>query len=754
MRLVMLLVVCSTAAAAQPLRASYTVETLPVPGNQAGDTAILRDRFNLGRDYVFGSDSVNNGLYGFLVDGGSGLFSAFGPVGGVDARPPMEALPQATVGGLVVASASTAGTIQFLTTLPDAGFVGVPNGPVVVATPRALALADFGDAGSYLFANSGGPSLQRWRLVEDAGRIDAVPSSPIPLAFAAQAVATSAGLRRVFASLGIGGVVEIDPLAAVPTIVNVIDAGAMSSEIAAGLAIYPQRDGGALIITSVPTRDLFRIYRARPGLPAVYLADIVFTATDGGRQVRGGDSIDVWPGLLGGTASSPLFDAGVFVVCDRQNVAGANYKLIAWDAIANAATPPLPIDVPGFQAPVTPPGPPPRIPFLIATGSESATIAAVAFWPGRDALFATIDGVSAFAATDLSRQLSVSLDGGVVRGVDAVTGPERLGPLTPKSLVVTASAANDAGTLTFFSGEADGGLTRLGSTSFAAQRAGSVAVADFGDAGAFAILAGAEAALLRFELTRSDAGLVVVALADLTLPAVASSVVASSSARVFYVAAGSEGVLEVTPAGGVRQLVDAGTAADVASAVALYGQADGGVLLLTAVPGKDLFRVYRARPEPTILLSEFQVTTLDGGDLVRGAVWVDLSVAPLGFFDGGAVWPSGVLAIGSASADGGSVRLVSWGAIAGAATPALPVDTSGSRGSVGGGAAGGTGGSGGGGGINIVPGAGGRAGGRGGGGDEPPPPPPGCCNGAPSSSVLPALGFLYWLRRFGRRRAR
>jgi myo-inositol-hexaphosphate 3-phosphohydrolase len=748
MRLAFLLTICSTAAAAQPLRAVYTVETLPVPGGQAGDTALLSDRFGLGRDYVFGSDFQNsNGLYGFLSDGGPGAFSALGNVGGVDALPRVEALPLATVGGLVLASATTDGTIRLFTTLPDAGFVAVTlDRPITVTAPKALALADFGDAGAHLFVNSGGPSLQRWRLVEDAGRINAIAATPIPLPFFAQAIATSSGLRRVYASIGIGGVVEIDPLAVTPTVLNVIDAGA-PGEIAAGLAVYPQRDGGALLITAVPNslpiRDLFRVYQARPGLPALFLADVIFTAPDGGRQVRGGDFIDVWPGHFGGTATSPRFDAGVFVVCDRQNANGANYKLIAWDAIANAATPRLPIDVPGFVAPITPPAGPARVPFLIATDSETASVAAVSFWPGRDALFATLDGVAAFGAFDLARELTLPLDAGVARSVDAVARPERLTGLNASTLVVTTSTSNDAGTLTFFSGQPDGGLTRIGVIPLAASRAGTAAVADFGDAGTFVVLAGDEAALHRFELTQTDAGLVVAPLADLTLPSVASSVVAFSAARVLYVAAGREGVLEVNPLdGGVRQLVDAGAAADVAAGLALYAQSDGGLLLLSAVPGKDLFRVHRVRPEPTTFLTEFQVTMPDGGQLVRGAGWVDLSVAALGRFDGGAVWPAGVLALGTTT-DGGSVRLVSWAAVAQTVSPALPIDTPGPAGSLGGGAAGG-------GGSNIVPAGGGR-----GGGDTiiQPPPPPGCCTGAPSASVLPMMGFLYWLRRFGRRRA-
>lgn len=789
MRSAMLLVLCSTAAAAQPLRVAFTVETLPVPGNQAGDTALLRDRFNLGRDYVFGSDSVNNGFFGFLVDGGSGLASAFGPVGGVDAVPPMEALPTATAGGLVVASASTAGNILFYTSLPDGGFVTIPNGPIVVATPRALALADFADAGSHLFANTTGNSLRRWRLVEDGGRVDAVAGANIPLPFAAQAVAVSTGLRRVYASIGIGGVVEIDPLAMVPTVVNVIDAGAMSLEIAGGLAVYPQVDGGALLITSVPARDLFRVYQARPGLAAVHLADFVVTAPDGGRQVRGGDHLDVWPGLFGGPNASPMFDGGVLVVCDRQSSTGANYKLIPWPALANAASPRLPIDIPGFLPRVVGPKGPLRVPYSLASEPEPSANATVSFWPGRDSLFATFQGLSAYSVSDLSRQFSVSpdrapdggadggLDGGddgggvrgFVGGVDAVPDLFLLNPLTANGMVAMTSTSDDAGALTFFTG-GDGGLIELGSTALPLEQTGSVAVLDLANFGAFAFVAGTQPALFRYELSLTDAGLTPLRLTDLALPDVASSVIASASNRVLYVAAGTEGVLEVDPfLGTVRQVVDAGSAANVATGLALYPQVDGGALLLTAVPGKDLFRVYRVHPEPINLLAEFQVIAPledggdpdagqdDGGEIVRGGGWLDVSVSPLGKPDGGAWWPTGALAIGTAR-DGGIVHLISWGDLALAADPPLPIDRrafvsgasdGGRDGGTDGGAGGGAGGGGAGGG-SVGP----RAGGRGGGGVIEEPPPPGCCNGAPSASVLPALGFLYWLRRFGRRRAR
>jgi myo-inositol-hexaphosphate 3-phosphohydrolase len=743
------LIICSTAASAQALRASFTFETPPVPGNQAGDTALLRDRYELGRDVVFGTDTVNPGFYSFFTDGGSGPILFLGPVGGVDAMPAFETLPNVSVGGLVAASASTQGNVVFFAPLRDGGFGSVSvSRPIATTNPKSLALAEFGDAGAHVFVTNDAALLLRWELIERAGRLDAVVNNAIVLPSPAQAVAVSSGLRRVYASVGIGGVVEIDPLSPVPTVVNVIDAGS-SAEIATGLAVYPQGDGGAVLITSVAARDLFRFYSVRQGVPAVHLADFLFTAPDGGRQVRGAEFLDVTPGAFGGTAANPVFDAGVLVVCDRLSVGGANYKLIPWDTIARAATPQLPIDVP--VPPPVPIRPIDRLPFVIATKPEPSSTAAVAFWPGRDSLFATFESLSALSVVDLTKQFSVSaaVDGGIDGGAALVGGVDAVAGLTLTGLVAMTSVSDDAGTLTFFSGAPDGGLLLLETTSIPAEQAGAVAVLDFGNNSGVAAVAGAQQALHRFELSETDAGLVVMPMSDLPLPAAATSVIASRSANVFFVAAGDEGVLEVEPFnGGVRHLIDAGSAPDTVAGLAQYPQVDGGMLLLTSVPAKDLFRVYRVRPEPTTLLAEFQVTT-PGGTLVPGLEWLDVSVDSLGRTDGGARWPSGVLAIGTAR-DGGTVHLIGWDTVAQAADPPLPVDVRFIGSGAGGGGAGGGARAGGAGGGGT---GGPRAGGRtGGGGVIDETPSRGCCSGAPSASVLPALGFLYWLRRFGRRR--
>lgn len=732
--LMALALLCPALAAAQPVRVAFTSETTWVPGNQAGDTAVLRDPWGQWRDLVFGSDAVNNGFYGFLVDGGTAISTGFGAVGGVDARPRLTALPAASAGGLVVASATNAGQVLLFTTHPDAGFPRA-GASVNVLTPGALALGDFGDAGAFLFLATGGTNLARWRLRDDGGSVEATAESSIALPFAPQAVATSDGLRRVYASVGIGGVVEIAPLETPPTVLNVIDAGASPTQIAGGLAVYPQRDGGALLITAVPALDLFRVYRAQPG-QAVHLADFTVTAVDGGRKVVGAQFLDVWPGAFGVTDAGPRFDAGVLVVCDRLSVGGANYKLVPWDALARATVPPLPIDLPDLVEPVVVPPRPPAVPVVDVRALPPASDTALSFWPGRDSLVVGVDGVTRLANLDLRRLDAWALDGGLV-ALDAL-GP--VGP-APQGLLSVTTRTADGGALTVWTAAADGGLVLLSSVPLGA--AAAVALSDFGgDAGA-RVFAVNGRAVRQFLLATGDGGaLVPSALADLQAPGAVTALTAATSSRKLVVAT-VDGVFELdplAPAAPARHLVDAG-----ARGLASYPQRDGGALLLTIATSGERLHVFDLTAAPATERLVFQLSDDDGG--VRGeATALDVSTVPAGLFDGGARWPTGLLAVGTAGPDGGAVLLVSWGALAAAATPPLPIDV---VPSAGGGAGGGAAGGGTGGGGTNIPIAG-RNGGAGGG--EPPPPPPGCCNGAPSAALIPATAFLVWLGGFRRRR--
>lgn len=735
MRAGLLLTLLPVVAWAQPLRATFTSETAIIPGNQAGDTALLRDAWGLWRDLVFGSDAVNSGFYGFFVDGGTAVSTGFGAVGGVDARPPLAALPGSTPGGLVVVSATNAGQVLLFTTHPDAGFPRAGTS-LNVLTPGALSLGDFGDAGAFLFLATGSNNVSRWRLREDGGSVEATSEASIALPFAPQALATSNGLRRVYASIGIGGVVEIAPLETPPTIVSVIDAGASPTQISAGLAVYPQRDGGALLITSVPTLDLFRVYRAQPG-QAVHLADFTVTAVDGGRKVIGAQFLDVWPGAFGVSDAGPRFDAGVLVVCDRLSTGGANYKLIPWDTLARAANPPLPIDLPDFVEPViTPPGPPVVPVVAVRALPPTSSPTDLSFWPDRDSLVVTLaDGVSRLANQDLRPLEAITVDGGQVAGLDALG---RAGAV-PGGLVSLTTRSADGGALTLWTAAADGGLTLLTSVALANGR--SVALADLGGDAGTRVFAASGRTVRQFLVAAGDAGAVAAtALTDLQAPGAVTALAASS--RKLLVAT-DDGVFELdplAPATPARHLVDGG-----ALGLATYAQRDGGALLLTIAPTGDLLSVFELAAAPLPERLSFKLSDGDGGTR-RGATAIDVSVVPAGLVDGGATWPTGLLAVATSSLDGGEVLLVSWGAIAAAATPPLPIDATGA---MGGGAAGGAGGGATGGGGTSIPIGGRNGGGAAGGGEEPPPQ---CCTGAPTAALIPAVAFLLWLRRFQRRR--
>lgn len=756
-RLALLLVLAAGLASAQPLRVPWAFESTSIPSNQAGDTALLPDPLRRDGDLLFGADQVNNGLYGFLPrDGGTGFFGPFGAVGGVDAVRSLSGLPDSTRGGLVVASGITAGSLFAFGAVPDGGFESVLATNVLVASPGALTLADFG-ATPWLFTESGGSSVQPWALSEDGGRLVMTREALIPLVARPVALASSRSLRRVYASVGAFGVVEIDPLGTPPAVTQIIDAGLSPLEVVEGLAVYPQRDGGALLLTAVSPRSLVRVYRLQRGREADLLAELEIVSADGGNLVRQARAIDVWPGSFGRG-----FDGGVLAIGDRLRNGGANFKLVSWPDLARAVTPPLPIDDPDLEPVViAPTGPTPiGVGLRLETGAAGTGLALSL---GLDAVLVGLRGVRAFflegpdagrvdggvdagsgdagqtdAGPGLPGTVLAAPDGGVLDLQVSTLLPE-LRAVAPGGVVSVASAVADAGLLLAFS-VVDGGLEPLLSLPFQGV-ANAVAIGDFGDGGAWAFVA-SERTVRRFRIERLDGGLVASAAASLATPAAVTSLLPVPGARRLLLAAGPEGVLEVDPLvpnPTSRQLVDAGDGTGAAFSLGLYPQRDGGAVLLTSHPRLAVFRAWQLGVTAQ-LLAEFAPRRADGGTLALQ--WLAVSAGPLGRNDAGVRYPGGALALLD---DAGTVSVFDWRELASAVAPPLPVElppfvdagADGGRPDAGPGPTGGgrTGG--------------GRAGGAGGGGDEP--PPPGCCTGAPSDVIVPIV-FLAWVWRFQRRR--
>jgi hypothetical protein len=432
------------------------------------------------------------------------------------------------------------------------------------------------------------------------------------------------------------------------------------------------------------------------------------------------------------TDAGPAYDAGVLVICDRGSVNGANYKLVAWQDLARAAQPNLPIDLPDFSPPpVVPPEPPRLAPSLrraVPPGSLD-----LGFWPGRDALAVTLDGVSVLSLVDLS-SATVAPDAGA-RTFTALAAAGDLSGFSSGALVATSATA-DGGALELWAPSPDGGLTLAASAPVPLSRA--LAVADVRDAGLVAWLA-AGRALSRFELATSDGGVAwVTTKVDGGLSEPVNSLVAwPAGGRLFAGTRLGITQLDLTFGASTATALTGG-----ATALGLYPQRDGGVLLVSAT-STGLVRV--TRPGSALSLLEFYVA-LDGG-LAPG--WLDVSREPVGALpDGGFRFPSGAIALAATSQDAGVLALLDWALVARAASPALPIDSASAPplagGTAGGAAAGGSSG----GGVSGT-GGGRSAGGSTGGGGEP--MPPGCCSGAPTASLIPAVAFLLWLRRFTRR---
>ncbi|MDX2015103.1 MAG: phytase [Myxococcaceae bacterium] len=723
---------CLLAAAAQAqLLAPVRSESAPIPGSFAGDTALLTQRWSDGRDLFFGADDTNNGLYAFLVDGGPvpSLMGSFGAVGGIDAVPFLRAFPDDTRGGVVATTGTTAGRVFLFTTLGDAGVLrDLLTIPIATTAPRAVALADFADGGAWLLVESGGTTIQRWRLEASDGGLVPTAIPPVMVGTAVRGIAVAPSLQRAYLSAGLRGVLAFDPREDMPTLVPIVDAGTVT-DVMSGLTVYPQADGGALLIAAVPVQNRYRVYQLEAG--ADFLAEFSVGLEDGGALVRSGEWIDVWPGPFGVLDGGASFPFGVMAVVDRISPSGGRVKLVPWEALAGQVTPALPIDLPGLAAPPVEPMPPalPRVETTVSSPFFDGRSGDVALWPSRALVFGAFAGLS-----------GVGADGGVAisfpragpfGGVDA--RPRAIGPFVD-GLVVASVREVDGGQLLFLAPGPDGGLSPV-APSLAVSAARGVALVDSPDGGAFVFVESGTNRVQRVRLGLDDAGLPRGLLeADLVLPAAARAVLGVPDVARLFVSAGSSlWAVDVFGDGGVVSLHDAGAGAPGPAGLAAVSLGDGGLVVIGAFPSDDAYEVFSATTTRARSLGRFEVALADGGQRLRGGAALDVTRAAFGqLADGGAApgspFPAGVLAFAETFADGGSVvRLAAWEAL----TRAVPLS-----GGTGGGAAGGTGGSSGVGGGGVVE-----------------PEPMGCCSGAPVSAGLPGLFFLVWLRRFARRRS-
>ena len=334
---------CVAIALAPPVWAQVsvlaTVETDPVPsgGDAADDAAFWVHPADASLSTIIGTDK-QSGLGVYDMDGNRLQFLPDGNMNNVDIRYGFP-LSGASV-DLVGATNRTNDTIAFYTVDPGTRHLSrsgsVPTGLAVYgfcmyrspATGKYYAFVDSssGEVEEYELSDGGGGQV-RGTLVRtfDVGAI--VEGCVADDEHAAFYIGEEdVAIWRYGAEPGSGtGRVRVD------------SAGGHFAADVEGLTIYYASDGTGYLIASSQGNSRYVLYRREDGNGYVAEFRIVDGAIDG---VTGADGIDVMNVPMGGN-----FPSGAFITQDDSNPGGnQNYKLVPWESIANAVTPPLTID--------------------------------------------------------------------------------------------------------------------------------------------------------------------------------------------------------------------------------------------------------------------------------------------------------------------------------------------------------------------------------------------------------------------------
>ncbi len=335
-RLVVLLVAWAGAAWAQPVVTMWSAETVRVPTFTAGDLALVVDVGpDAGAPIIIGTDPRTSGVYTYDLTGKQLQNLLPGVVSGVDSR-----------SRLNLAEGRTLAAISSFTNM---------NLPVVrVAVDGGLEVLSqtlFNGAGAIALTRTPNGGLEAWvethdarahHLVYDGGAF--LDLDTITLTAAPSAMVVDDRWRRLFLATPMEGIYTLEPDGGFGLIIDL--AVDFASTPISGIALYPLNDGGTLLLTTIPSTSVVAVHNVSTLTAPVLIGSFAVGPPDGGAARVGlSTALDLTSRAL------PAFDGGLVVLHDGNT---ANYKLIAWRDIANAFTPPLPIELPIDDA-----GPPP-----------------------------------------------------------------------------------------------------------------------------------------------------------------------------------------------------------------------------------------------------------------------------------------------------------------------------------------------------------------------------------------------------------
>lgn len=328
-----------------------TGQTLPVPtaGQTLNDTALWLPA-ETGQSLVFGTEPQNGGIFSWSLDGGLTQFLFQGPTSAIDVRYGFAV--DAGTFPLFVSTELSSGQMNFLSI--DAGsqqLFNIAARPILtgrVVAAAALYLSPNG--GTFAFVADTGGEIDQWEVFSDGGLVDAVKVRTFSVGSGVSAIVADDLHRWLFVSENTGRLLRFDaePDAGFAAeVVDEPDAGNLFPPLR-GVALYQTAGGGGYLLVSSQGDDTFVVYDRNP--PHAQRLRFRIVAGDGGiGGASGTTAIEVTNLGLGAS-----FPQGLFVAHDAFNVTRPNFKLVPWERIAAAATPPLEVD-PIFD-PRLPPG--------------------------------------------------------------------------------------------------------------------------------------------------------------------------------------------------------------------------------------------------------------------------------------------------------------------------------------------------------------------------------------------------------------
>ncbi|MCA2977503.1 MAG: hypothetical protein INH37_04410 [Myxococcaceae bacterium] len=242
-------------------------------------------------------------------------------------------------GGVIVASSQSpdGGLLMLLVPGGDGGLVALAA-PLSVAAARGVALGDFGDAGSWVFFESGSDRLHRARLhLGDGGQPAATVGAELRLPAASLGLVAAPAFGQVLVST-VAGLVAVDVVG--DGGLRALDAGSGDAAVS-GLAAFPLLDGGLAVLGAVPALDRFRLF-AYEGGRLERLVDFEVALPDGGEPLTAGAFVDVTRAPFGqnrdgGASPDSGFPLGVVAFGEALPDGGAAVRLVPFEALAAVA---------------------------------------------------------------------------------------------------------------------------------------------------------------------------------------------------------------------------------------------------------------------------------------------------------------------------------------------------------------------------------------------------------------------------------